>query len=502
VYYWGRSPIVFLARSTAPRPSPAAYRPAELLPGASAGGRYGGPDWNTNAVAVADFDGTGHPDLFVGNYFPDSEVLNANGIDNVQMPSSLSNAKNGGGDYIFRWTGGTGGPNPTVTYQEVPNAIPYADATGWTLGAATADLTGNGLPDLYIANDFGPGHLLYNQSKPGNIKFTMAIGTRTPTTPKSFVLGKGSFKGMGVDFGDLSSNGKFDFMVSNITTAWGLEESNFVFMNHASSGQQMQRDLAGGYAPFSQDAQQMGMAWTGWAWDVKMGDFLNSGNQDVVQTDGFIKGTINRWSWLQEMAMTNDDLLSNPADWPLVEAGADIAGNQCPAFYASAPGGSYVNVSKQLGLCVPTPTRGVATADTRADGRLDFAVARQWGPPAFYANESADLGNYLGLQLYRPAAEGGTPGQGLEGTGSPAYGTTVQISFPGHTQISQLDGGSGSGGKRSFEVNFGLGSYHGPVMVRLHWREASGQLRYQTLTLNPGTHNLLLTSTVKEVPNS
>ena len=30
-----------------------------------------GPDWNTNAVAVADFEGNGHPDLFVGNYFPD-----------------------------------------------------------------------------------------------------------------------------------------------------------------------------------------------------------------------------------------------------------------------------------------------------------------------------------------------------------------------------------------------------------------------------------------------
>jgi enediyne biosynthesis protein E4 len=503
VYYWGRSPIIFLARSTAKTPSPSAYRPVELLPGASVDGQYDGPDWNTNAVTVADFDGTGHPDLFIGNYFPDSEVLNPDGIDDVQMPSSLSNAQNGGGDYIYRWTGGTGGPNPTVSYQLVPDAIPYVDATGWTLAAATADLTGNGLPDIYIANDFGPGHLLYNDSTPGHIKFTLDIGHRGLATPKSFVVGRGSFKGMGVDFGDLSDNGKFDFMVSNITTAWGLEESNFVFMNTASSGTQMQQDLASGYAPFNQDAEQMGMAWTGWAWDLKMGDFLNSGNLDVVQTDGFIKGKINRWNWLQEMAMTNDDLLSNPADWPLVQAGDDIAGSQCLAFYASAPGGGYVNISKQLGLCDPTPTRGVATADTRGDGQLDFAVARQWGPPAFYANQSPDLGHYLGLQLYRRAVDGGTPGQGLEGIGSPAYGTTVQISYPGHTQISQLDGGSGSGGKVSFEVNFGLGSYNGPVTVQLHWRDATGQLIHRTLTLSPGTHNLLLTSSaVTEVANS
>ena len=41
----------------------------------------------------------------------------------------------------------------------------------------------------------------------------------------------------------------------------------------------------------------------------------------------------------------------------------------------------------------------------------------------------------------------------------------MQVYTPGHTQISQLDGGSGSAGKRSFEVSFGLGSYHGPVKV-------------------------------------
>jgi enediyne biosynthesis protein E4 len=498
VYYWGRTPIIFLARSTAKTPSASAYRPVELMP-EDVAGQYDGPLWNTNAVAVADFEGNGHPDLFIGNYFPDSEVLNPNGINDVQMPYSLSDAQNGGGDYIFRWLGGTSGPNPTVSYQLVQNAIPYADSTGWTLGAATADLTGDGLPDLYIANDFGPGHLLYNESTPGHIMFSVAVGQRGATTPKSFVVGRGSFKGMGADFGDLADNGRFDFMVSNITTPWGLEESNFVFMNQATSGKQMQQDLARGVAPFDQDAEQMGMAWTGWSWDVKFGDFLNNGNLDVVQTDGFVKGTIDRWNWLQEMAMTNDDLLSNPANWPVVEPGDDLAGHQCLAFYANAGGNSYVNISKQLGLCVPTPTRGVATADTRGDGQLDFAIARQWGPPAFYANSSPDLGHYLGLNLYRPAVGGGTPGQGLEGIGAPAYGTTVQIYTPGHTQLSQLDGGSGSAGKRSFEVSFGLGSYNGPVKVHLQWVDNSGLQHQETIALTPGTHNLMLTSTATEV---
>jgi enediyne biosynthesis protein E4 len=497
VYYWGRSPIIYLARSTAKAPSASAYRAVELMP-EDVDGDYNGPLWNTNAVSVADFEGNGHPDLFVGNYFPDSEVLNPDGINDVQMPSSLSDAQNGGGDYIFQWLGGTSGPDPTVSYKLVQNAIPYADSTGWTLGAATADLTGNGLPDLYIANDFGPGHLLYNESMPGHLKFSTAVGRRGALTAKSFVVGRGSFKGMGVDFGDLADNGKFDMMISDITTAWGLEESNLVFMNAASDDQEMKQDLASGVAPFDQDAEQMGLAWTGWSWDVKFGDFLNDGNLDVVQTDGFIKGTVDRWNWLQELAMTNDDLLSNPANWPVVEPGDDLAGHQCLAFYASDGSGGYVNVSDQLGLCDETPTRGVATADTRGDGRLDFAVARQWGPPVFYANNSPDLGNSLDLNLYRPAA-GRQPGRGLEGVGAPAYGTTVQISYGGHTQISQLDGGSGSAGKRSFEVSFGLGSYDGPVNARLSWVDNGGKPHQQNITLDTGTHNLMLTNTATEV---
>ena len=244
------------------------------------------------------------------------------------MNNSLSTAKNGGGDRVLRWHDATSGDEPTARYVEQQGAIPYQLSTGWTLAIAGADLTGSGLPDIYIANDFGHDHLLHNISTPGNIKFEEASGQRTPTTAKSFVLGKGSFKGMGVDFGDLNRNGKFDIAVSNITTKWGLQESNFIFINQAKDNADMKDQLSRGIAPFKQEAAKYGMAWTGWCWDVKMGDFLNNGNLSVLQADGFVKGNIDRWPWLQEMAMTNDDLLSNPAMWPNVGPGDDIAGNQ------------------------------------------------------------------------------------------------------------------------------------------------------------------------------
>jgi enediyne biosynthesis protein E4 len=499
VTYLGRTPILFLPKSTASTPSPSAYVPRELVPGSpSTNGQYNGPLWNTDATYVADLDGSGHPSIIIGNYFPDTGILDPNGMNNVQMPNSMSSGTNGGGDHVFVYDGSTAGANPTVSYAEDKKAIPFEDSTGWALAISGADLTGDGLPDIYIANDFGHGHMLYNESTPGNVKFSEVKGARTPTTPKSFQLGNASFKGMGIDFADLNDNGKFDMMISAITVPEGIEESNSLFINNAADDAQMKQDMSTGLAPFTQEAQQYGLAWTGWAWDVKMGDFLNNGQQEVVQADGFVKGTINRWNWLQEAAMENDDLLSNPAMWPNVQPGDDLAGSESLAFFARNSTGTYVNISSNLGMAVPTPTRGIATGDTTGDGSLDFAVARQWGPPAFYANESPTLGHYLDLNLYRPVA-GATANQGLQAPGTPAYGTTVTITTPSGTQISQVDGGGGHAGYRSFGVNFGLGSYDGPVTAHIQWRDEKGALHSQTEQLMPGTHSLMLTSVASEV---
>jgi hypothetical protein len=499
VTYWGRTPILFLPKSNATTPSASAYVPQELVPAQSLDGKYHGPRWNTDASYVADLDGSGHPSIIIGNYFPDSDVLDPNGLKNVTMNNSLSSANNAGGDHVMRWYSATSGTHPQANYIEDQSAIPFQISTGWTLAISGADLTGDGLPDVYLAADFGHGHLLYNESTPGHIKFIEAVGVRTPTTPKSFVLGNGSFKGMGVDFSDLNGNGKFDVIVSNINVAWGLEESNLVFINQAKNNADMTQQLSNGIAPFDQQAQQYGLAWTGWCWDVKTGDFLNDGSQNVIQADGFIKGNIDRWNWLQEEAIMNDDLLSNPAMWPNFQPGDDISGNEALAFYAKNSSGTYVNVSSQLGLAVPTPTRAIATGDTTGTGTLDFAVARQWGPPAFYANEAPNLGNSLELGLYRPSTDQADAGKGLQAIGTPAYGATVQITTPTGTQISQLDGGGGHVGFRSFDVHFGLGSYTGPVSAHIQWRDVNGGLHQQTLKLMPGTHTLMLTGTAQEV---
>ncbi|QBS44884.1 CRTAC1 family protein [Nocardia sp. CS682] len=497
VYYWGRTPIIFHHNKNPGQLSAASYTPVEVVPSASPGGRYNGELWNTNAVSIADFDGDGHPDIVFGNYFPNSAVLDPSGHPDVVMNDSMSNAKNAAGERVFRWNGNDAAGFPT--YVEEKQAVPYADSTGWTLALGAGDLTGDLIPELYIGNDFGHDHLLFNQSTPGTIRFTTVTGDRTWTDPKSFVLGSDSFKGMGVDFADLYNRGKFDMLVSNITTPWGIQESNFAWRNDTATPDAMRAELAAGRAPFSQQAQQLGLAWSGWGWDIKAADLRNSGTLDVLQTTGFVKGSgDNRWPWLQELATSNDVLVHDPKTWPRVTPGDDIAGGHRMALYAKGGNGKYVNITDEVGTNAPIPTRGVAVADTTGTGTLDFAVARQWGPPAFFANRSPRMGNPLELSLYRPAQPSASGPAAV--IGQPAYNATVTVrTADGRTMHSQLDGGSGHSGKRSFDVHFGLGSDIGPVTAEINWIDNAGARQHQTVQLTPGTHALMLTDTATEI---
>ncbi|HEX6077491.1 MAG TPA: ASPIC/UnbV domain-containing protein, partial [Micromonosporaceae bacterium] len=241
----------------------------------------------------------------------------------------------------------------------------------------------------------------------------------------------------------------------------------------------------------------LGTAWSGWGWDVKLADFDNSGEPAIVQATGFLKGEVNRWPQLQELATANDLTLEHPKVWPRVVQGDDIAGSQRLAFFAKGPDGRYVNVSERLGLAVPVPTRGVATGDADGDGRIDLAVARQWDEPVFYHNASPASGAFLGLRLTHDAVA--APGR-LPAPGSPAVGAQVTVITPdGRRLLAWVDGGSGHSGKRSNEVHVGLaGEISGPVQVALRWRDRTGQVRQDEISLTPGWHSLRLGISARE----
>jgi enediyne biosynthesis protein E4 len=495
VYYWGRTPIGFMRRggpsrglrTTLTRES---YTAVEIVDHQER--------WYSNAAAFADLDGDGHLDLIVGNYFPDgARILDGNATNHEQMQHSMSRAENGGGVRFLLWSDARVGEKPSVQFEEVKDVLESQIRHGWTLAVGAADLDGDLLPEVYIANDFGPDHLLHNRSKPGQLKFVPLYGQRTFTTPKSEVIGQDSFKGMGVDFGDLNGDGILDICVSNITLNYALEESNFVFLS-TGHPELMRR----GIAPYVDHSESWGLARAGWSWDIRLGDFDNSGTLEVLQATGFIKGITYRWPELQELAMGNDELLSSPYSWPRLQVGDDLSGGSHNPFFVRARDGRYYDVAHEIGLDQQMVSRGIATADVDGDGRLDFAVANQWETSYFFHNESPHVGAFLGLHLLLPLRPGeiettrvraGHPS--ADTVGRPAIGAfaTVRL-LNGQKLIQEVDGGNGHSGKRSPDLHFGLGDFppDTKVDVEVRWRDPEGIARQEHLALGIGWNTVLL----------
>jgi hypothetical protein len=500
VTYWGRTPIAFLARKAPGQVKPSSlsndsYYPRELI--------GGGERWFTGAATLADLDGDSHLDLVIGNYYQDgARILDAHDATRQAMQHSMSRAYNGGRGRLLLWQRATEGSEPTIEFKEVKDFVEGSPAhqemvtRGWTLAVAAADLDGDLLPEIYFANDFGPDRLLHNRSRPGELRFAVVEGTKSLTTPNSKIVGRDSFKGMGVDFGDLNGDGLMDILVSNIAAPFALEESHLVFLSTGATGQ-----MKTGQAPYVDRSEHLGLSRSGWGWDIKTADLNNDGTNEVLQATGFLKGEVNRWPELQELATGNDQLLSNPNSWPRFQPGDALSDRDHNPFYVRAGDGRFYDLAVELGLDQENVSRGIAVADVNGDGLLDYAIANQWATSFMYLNQSPQRA-FLGLRLRLPldkSVSGPTTvcsnGQVSKAPNRSAVGAVVTVRLAdGRRLVAQVDGGNGHSGKNSADVHFGLDSTSpaAKLPVEINWRNPNGQVQRQTLQLSPGWHTVIL----------
>jgi len=493
VYFAGRTPVLLLSRPAEGGDSQLNAKnfvPVDIMPG--------GALFVTASATLADLDGDGHLDLVIVNYNADgSAIFDPNATTPVAMPDSLSRAFNGGGIHIYRCLPQEKNGSRTAGCSEVADALPSDLPKGWGLAVAASDIDSDLLPELYVANDFGPDRLLWNRSTPGRMRFEVVAGERSLNKASSKVIGRDSFKGMGVDFADLNGDGIPDIFVSNITSKLGFQEGQLVFLSTGASAEK----LAKGVAPYVEAGESLGLARSGWAWDVKLDDFNNDGVLEVVQALGYLKGRTSRWPEMQEAGFMNDGLVASPYYWPSLLLGDDIAGRERNVFAVRA-GTRYVNIGPKIGFGEDNPSRGIAIADVDGDGKLDMVVATMWGPATYYHNECRECGNFLGLHLRLPVAknapfstvvQSGHPSKDLPAR--PAIGAAVTVTrADGSVLARQVDGGNGHSGKRSPDLHFGLGKDTGLVRVEIKWRDVNGHPRHETYQLAPGWHTVVLGS--------
>ncbi len=479
VYYWGRPPIIFYKNQET-------FIEQELNPAIER--------WFSNAATLADFDGDGKVDILVTNYFPDgSKVLDAKATDHSQvMQHSMSRAYNGGNDHFFLFEGLK--DNKAIYKEHTEWKKDVDHPTDWTLAVAAADIDGDQLPELYFANDFGPDKLLHNLSTPGHLHFKQLKGTRRFTDIRSSVLGKDSFKGMGVSFADINGDGLLDIYVSNIAAKYALEESHFMFINTGGFDK-----MKNGVAPFRNESEKMGLSRSSWGWEARLADFNNDGVPEALQATGFVKGTDDKWAELQELAIGNDEMLANPAVWPEFRPGSDLSGHGHNPFFVKGLSGRYFDIAKEIGIGQSHITRGIAIGDVDHDGDLDFITANQWEPSFFYTNNYKGANHFLNLRVMINGANNNSTKIEIDPATTDelrfAIGASVKLKMPdGKLMVGFVDGGNGHSGKNSNEIFFGLGKNpeNQKLKTTIQWKDSKGLARNETIEITSGMHTIIL----------
>ena len=479
VLFLGRSPVILYRTQNG-------FEEQELLPTME--------KWNTATGTIADFDGDGHMDILVGNYFPDwSSLYNPDAKDKHQiMQNSMSNASNGARNRFLLWNGINNGMAGFIEDKDAMNGLKNLE--DWTLAVAACDINGDLLPEIYIANDFGPDKLLLNKSDKGKLKFVQLHGKRTFTTIKSAALGHDSFKGMGVEFYDMNNDGFFDIYVSNIADDFALQESHFLFVHNKDNTL-----LEKGTAPYENKSEKLGLSRSSWGWDVRFADFNNDKIPEAVQATGFVKGKTNRWPQLQETATLNDELLSSANFWPVLQPGDDLSGDAHVPFFVKAANGRYYDLSEDIGMGYNEITRGIGISDVNKDGLLDFVTINQWEDSHFHLNRARTKNDFIGLSLrlnLGPQTEKTLPYNGKDFKSIPAVGAVVKLKFKdGSEMIRVVDGGNGHASRNSPEIHFGLGKNYPKeelFAVEINWRNSKGQKERSAVNIHKGWQTIYL----------
>jgi hypothetical protein len=394
------------------------------------------PQWsNINSGIWFDFDRDGLLDIFLGGYF--REGLDLWNLEDTRiMPESFEYANNGGRKYLYRNLGGG-------KFEEVSKELGI-DSHRWALAIGAADLTGNGYPDIFIANDYGISELFFNDEgkKFIDASETSAVGSK----PKS---------GMNASFGDVFNDGRLAIYESNISEKGILLQGNNLWIPRTGT--------RGTDLKFDNLANDLGVENGGWSWGGQFGDLNNDGNVDFFLTNGYVSADKdgNYWYDFSKVTVGNNTIIGDAANWAAMD-GRSLSGYQQKHVWINDGSGKFQDVAQSIGVRETFDGRAVAFADLFNRGVLDVVIAHQKAPALIYKNNVSPDNKWIQFALEGDKAN------------RSAIGSQVKIFWDGKQNLQEIHGGSGYCSQNQRRLHFGLGKTEKIEKVEIRW--ASGKI--------------------------
>jgi tetratricopeptide (TPR) repeat protein len=286
---------------------------------------------------------------------------------------------------------------------------------GRSLSAAWTDFDGDGLLDLYVANDVSDNGMYWNRGD----------GTFRDISYESLVADYRSSMGIGV--GDWDGNLELDLFL----THWVAQE-NALFSNITAASRAGGSE---GKLRFRDDADRVGLGQIALdlvGWGTAFVDFDNDGWLDLFVANG---------STLQKR--------DNPSE--LVPMHPHL-------YWNRGPEEGFFEVGAEAGFRTETPGvgRGAAFADYDADGDADLFIVRHGGKARLLRNDSP-AGNWVGFRI---RAESGHPA----GTGA-----RIVVRVGGRAYLREAGAGPSYLSQNFSNVLFGLGEAARVDRVEITW---------------------------------